>query len=992
MSEEMFRTFQRFLKQFEQGKYDDILENRYKTRSNDYGIDIIQKYYRQLSVNLELERQEVQQELEQFQQTKEEIVSEIEKINKRHISKLEKAEKRKPYESQLKQVQEEMDKRVQMEEELNDELYNLDLKQEEAVAAARRNMWKELTAKEKAEIFKRASDELQIKLDQLQVILDTEKEFTEEEKSEYEELLRNKQMLDEKYLAVRKQQIMELSKEERLARYKSEAEEIAKNARLEKALAKKEAKDQAAYKAREKEINLGTKGKLKEAQEKYGITKSMISQEQTGQLLSGIGNLLGGKEGAAKALTETLFGEGGMIASSAAGGAGAAAGLSSLAGPIGIALTVLQTIAKVVGKINETVAKGAEMSANLQVQYMGPINTRLQGLSASTKNYYNEMIDWSADASDEFGLAIGSFNAFIDRQKYIEQLNALVQSGIAYNAEERALLQTMSDRLVTTFDVMDASLTRLVRLQQRDVTYAAMGSESLLTQFLNKFSAMGGIADTSYLNDVYDSVSATLLDAVAKLNADDATAFSYEVQKWLGALYSLGLSQEGVQSLAKGITYLQTGNVSELSSNQQLQYIYSAAAERAGLSIGDILIQGLDVNTTNALLQNVVGLLQDIYNNSSTNAVQSAWTSITGLSISDLKAMTNVTSDYMAYISREHQGWVSSWEETQKQIQMIQDDSRTSAAQAIQNIINNTLLDIGDKLTTESFQHNLVTNILGIDGMNKYAAYTLAGTLGGTTGSILQSMISVPVVFRELNDIIQTLSMSPEEKIARTQSAALPIDQQIYATTSSLYTLLDRLEKDRVIERQDRYAENLSMSSAIDNWNIAVESMQDRVNYDNLLITSGLSMIETIDTSINSGLQLNNLTRQLDEYSAANTSALVDASTSVSNQVESFASQANAVSEASTAITNQSSEDQQLLSKVADIQDYLFENESTIRVSLSFVEEPAAETIKKYTHTEEREALVDAILAIMRNKVPVDLIDNDVNTIVNNIYRTRYQY
>jgi len=52
-----------------------------------------------------------------------------------------------------------------MEEELNDELYNLDLKQEEAVAAARRNMWKELTAKEKAEIFKRASDELQIKLD-----------------------------------------------------------------------------------------------------------------------------------------------------------------------------------------------------------------------------------------------------------------------------------------------------------------------------------------------------------------------------------------------------------------------------------------------------------------------------------------------------------------------------------------------------------------------------------------------------------------------------------------------------------------------------------------------------------------------------------------------------------------------------------------------------------------------------------------------------------
>ena len=691
---------QRLLKEFEQGKFEHILSGGNLPKSETYGVNAINEYYlkktqdliaawqikfeqilkktHQDDIDENLTREEIEQKLiekigQLFQQRKEQIKdSESWKDLDKKLSKARKALR------EFRKLNDEVDQQTE----------ELEEKRNNAVIVARLNMWKKLSAKEKADQLENAAKEIQIKIDQLDVIRKLEQGLTEDQKKLYDEYVKEKTNLDEKYQAIRKQQIMELSKEERLARYKSEAEEIAKNARLEKALAKKEAKDQEAYKTREKEINLGTKGKLKEAQEKYGITKLMISQEQTGQLLSGIGNLLGGKEGAAKALTETLFGEGGMIAGSAAGGAGAAAGLSSLAGPIGIALTVLQTIAKVVGKINEKVAQGAEMSANLQVQYMGPINTRLQGLSASTKNYYNEMIDWSANASDEFGLAIGSFNAFIDRQKYIEQLNALVQSGIAYNAEERALLQTMSDRLVTTFDVMDASLTRLVRLQQRDVTYAAMGSESLLTQFLNRFSAMGGIADTSYLNDVYDSVSATLLDAVAKLNADDATAFSYEVQKWLGALYSLGLSQEGVQSLAKGITYLQTGNVSELSSNQQLQYIYSAAAERAGLSIGDILIQGLDVNTTNALLQNVVGLLQDIYNNSSTNAVQSAWTSITGLSISDLKAMTNVTQDYMAYISREHQGWVSSWEETQKQIQMIQDDSRTSAAQAIQNIIN----------------------------------------------------------------------------------------------------------------------------------------------------------------------------------------------------------------------------------------------------------------------------------------------------------------
>ena len=83
--------------------------------------------------------------------------------------------------------------------------------------------------------------------------------------------------------------------------------------------------------------------------------------------------------------------------------------------------------------------------------------------------------------------------------------------------------------------------------------------------------------------------------------------------------------------------------------------------------------------------------------------------------------------------------------------------------------------------------------------------------------------------------------------------------------------------------------------------------MADYVNYDNILITAGLSDIN--NTAINAGIALNNLTQQLDEYSAGSTAALIDASTSVSHQVESFASQANAVSEASTAISNQSTED-----------------------------------------------------------------------------------
>ena len=65
--------------------------------------------------------------------------------------------------------------------------------------------------------------------------------------------------------------------------------------------------------------------------------------------------------------------------------------------------------------------------------------------------------------------------------------------------------------------------------------------------------------------------------------------------------------------------------------------------------------------------------------------------------------MTNVTSDYMAYISNEHQGWVSSWEETQKQISMIEDTTRTGIVEAITNVINNALISVGDRIVQEQF-------------------------------------------------------------------------------------------------------------------------------------------------------------------------------------------------------------------------------------------------------------------------------------------------
>ena len=891
-------------------------------------------------------------------------------------------------------------------------------------------------------MFKRNAEELSDKIDQLRYIEQTEQKLTEQQKQEYEELIKAKEDMDKKYLALRKQQIFELSREERLERYKQEVEEIQREARAQKALNSAENENNSLkYDQRNREIDRDTKNKLNESREKYGLTNLDVSIDKNSKLLQGISNLLSGKSGSASSIMESLFGKevasqgimsllrgaAGTEATTSAAGSAAAGGASAAAGPIAIALVVLQTIAKIVGKINEIVAKGVQEAVDLRSSYMAPINTRLQGLMQQDANYYDLMTDWSKENQGEFGLLIGRWNAFVDRQKYVEQLNTLVQAGIAYNAEERALLQTMSDKLVTTFDVMDASLTRLVRLQQRDMTYAAMGSESLLTQFLNRFSAIGGIADTSYLSDVYDSVSATLLDAVAKLNADDATAFSYEVQKWLGALYSLGLSQEGVQSLAKGITYLQTGNVSELSSNQQLQYIYSAAAERAGLSIGDILIQGLDIETTNLLLQNVVTLLQDIYNNSTTNAVQSAWTNITGMSIADMKAMTNVSDNFLAYISSEHQDWVSSWEETYKQLELAQTAERTHSSEAIQNIINNALLSVGERISStkfssfgvnknetsysgsgevESSEVNTLTgngwigtainDLLGIGGMNKYSVYYAASLVGGTLGSVVQSMVMLPELIKEINSEIKEFTNN-QEAINKLDFSGF--DEKIFRSAGSVTRILEKLDKDRIIESRIRSSPNISESAAYENWQIVANLAEQQSEFERLFITMGLGLQEN---NYQMTQRLDELTRIQDrienpQFDYANSIGITEtfitdlgqSQSELNSSVLSLASQAEDIASSSAVVSNESIEDKNVIEQATDIQEYLFENERLIRVSLANVEEIAGNQLDRYTVAKERKEISQQTLDIMRDKVPVDVIDNDVNSIIDHIYNVR---
>jgi hypothetical protein len=68
--------------------------------------------------------------------------------------------------------------------------------------------------------------------------------------------------------------------------------------------------------------------------------------------------------------------------------------------------------------------------------------------------------------------------------------------------EQRAFLQTMTDKIATTFNAFDSNLLKIIRIQQEDSTVYRMGAEAQLTKFFNS-----NFQDSTYMSDVYDTVS-----------------------------------------------------------------------------------------------------------------------------------------------------------------------------------------------------------------------------------------------------------------------------------------------------------------------------------------------------------------------------------------------------------------------------------------------------------------------------------------------------
>lgn len=413
--------------------------------------------------------------------------------------------------------------------------------------------------------------------------------------------------------------------------------------------------------------------------------------------------------------------------------------------------TMQEAIVNAVDSLRNSLMGSFKEAEDNMVQYMGPINARLQG----TGKTYSGFLGIGGIAGKVSSVL--SISPFIKTQAMLENIKKASEEGIAYNIEQRAFLATLSDKIATTFDAFEGNLLRLIRLQQADSTAARLGMEAALTRSLNSM-----FNDSSYLNGMYDAVSSALIDASSVMTHQAAAEFEFVVQKWLGALSSLGLSESTVQQIATGINYLATGDVTSLASNTQLQTLMAMSASYANLSYSDMLVNGINAATTNKLLESMVTYLKKIAEDSGNQVVRSAYGDVFNLSMSDMRAISNITSSEIATIAANNLSYGGMNTELMKQMVEVA-VNRTTLTEVMSNLYNNAVYGVAQDLVSNPGTYAMVKMLQFMEEQDLDINIPFINAMGfgldlnATVGDLLNMGLGISSAFSLITNILSGL-------------------------------------------------------------------------------------------------------------------------------------------------------------------------------------------------------------------------------------------
>lgn len=184
----------------------------------------------------------------------------------------------------------------------------------------------------------------------------------------------------------------------------------------------------------------------------------------------------------------------------------------------------------------------------------------------------------------------------------------------------------------------------------------------------------------------------------------------------MGSLYSVGFNS--TQGLADALGQLAAGDISGIT-NGGYGNLLVMAANKANLSIADILAGGLDESNTNDLMKAMVEYLSGIYEETKDNkVVAQQFANVYGLTASDLKAAANLASS-TTNVYKQNKDYGDLMQ------QLVSMANTMHERTAIGTMVNNVL---------ENLKYSTASTI----GSNPvlYTMYTVASMLDDTVGGI----------------------------------------------------------------------------------------------------------------------------------------------------------------------------------------------------------------------------------------------------------------
>jgi hypothetical protein len=181
------------------------------------------------------------------------------------------------------------------------------------------------------------------------------------------------------------------------------------------------------------------------------------------------------------------------------------------------------------------------------------------------------------------------------------------------------------------------------------------------------------------------------------------------------------MSQNAVQSIAQTFGQIASGDVSGLTGSGTGNLLIMAANE-AGMSIADILQDGLNADDTNKLMQAMVNYLAEIAETSSdSKVVQQQLANVYGIKASDLKAATNLASS-VKDVSKQNVAYSGMLKQLEKMMNTIR--FRTSISEGMTNMWDNVMYSMASTQASNPILYalpkmaNLLRDVTGGSGID----------------------------------------------------------------------------------------------------------------------------------------------------------------------------------------------------------------------------------------------------------------------------------